>query len=191
MSSSETPNVSSAMTGMPRAIASIAAVELTVTSPSAVSSARAIGPRRDHEVGRQRRPSRLARADRGSRRRSRWVCCSPAAARSFTTTRRDGIGLGGRDEQPRHPHPVGALARDDRLRREDEVGRRRRTVAGRRGSANGRRASAKRCAQSARSAASAANSRISRVRVQHEQVALRAVDERRGSSRGSRCPAAR
>ena len=44
MSCGETPNVSRAMTGMPRAIASIAAVELTVTSPSAVVSASRIGP---------------------------------------------------------------------------------------------------------------------------------------------------
>ena len=43
MSRGETPKVSSAMTGMPLATASIAAVELTVTSPSAVARASRIG----------------------------------------------------------------------------------------------------------------------------------------------------
>ena len=184
MSSAATPKVSSAITGMPRATASIAAVELTVTSPSARVERARHRPRRDDEVRAGAPPSVAQELGVAVELGMGLVLALDGAQLHDDPPRR--IRLRRRDEHPRHPQAIRPLQRHDRLRGEDEVGARRRDRMPRPGRGE-RQPRQREPLLEALSQGERRELPHLPLRVQDEQVALRAVQERLAASPGSRC----
>ena len=163
------------MTGMPRATASIAAVELTVTRPSAVSSAcdiDSVDTTRFDGSG-----CKLRRAGRGSRDVGRGSGARRLTARSFTTTRLSGSARAARTRRRATRIRSAVLARNDRLRGEDEVGPAARGAADAGAVGEGQPGEREALRQTASARQRGECSHLAG-RVQHEQVALDAVYDR-------------